>query len=702
MPPAPGSVGRPISQAPKVFDEAKLAAMSEPLTVKIDKLKGNTRMPITLPDHEDGSSGMTGWTSDDVRKIDNWLVTEWSGGGLYEVTVTDSSNPSLIMKWQPYWDVKDYPEKTPPTVASAHVTGGTQQRQPPQQPQPPIPLHGARMSTAWPNGLPQGLPSNNYPQPQPSHYGPQALGQQSMYHPAPMPPPPQVGTQTYAAWAHEYDRRKADEELKQLRDQAHKNEIERVRAEAEAKARAAQASTEKELSELRSMVASLTSTIREKAAAPAGPDPAFIELREQNKRLEERLEREKAEREQDRRDREMKEAIAKQAEEAKRDREAMDRKFEQMIASMNSNKNDPFVEMVKEMQRVSAEQIKEVSRNMKEAIDKISGGQLKPLEIIDLMQRSNSGIEAATNRLAGVYDKVIDTQQKVTENALAMQPQGSPVVDTIREGISGLQNFANKYVEATERNQRFAMGAQVQVAQAQAAAAQATSGVGLGGPAILVQQPGQPIVTPAPTPDPQLPAAQPASQPPSAPANKPARVERLWGRTDEEWFGTVALPEIIQLREGAKVFLEAMHHIATHGSGEIPENAIRPDQAAWGVLYAKMESVKTGLVIPALRDLLDTNQLPELISVLLPDTNQPYRDEMLAKLDEYMKKAAKGEEIPAPSEQPDLDANDDDDDDDDDAPENVDGKVGGERAANGAVQPLPAKPAKAQPAARRA
>lgn len=687
MPPAPGSVGRPISQAPKVFDEAKLVAMVEPLSVKIDKLKNNTRTPITLPDHEDGTSGMTGWTIDDVRKIDNWLVTEWSGGGLYEIAVTDSSNPSQIMKWQPFWNPAEYPEKTPPTVASAHVgNNGAQSRA--QQPQPPIPLHGARMSTAWPNGLPQGLPSNNYQQP--SHFGPQALGQQPMaYHPAPMPPPPQVGTQTYAAWAHEYDRRKADEELKQLRDQAHKNEIERVRTEAEAKARAAQASTEKELSELRSMVASLTATIREKSTAPAGPDPALVELREQNKRLEERLEKQAAQADAERRDREMRESIKAQAEEAKRDREAMERRFETLMTQMSSNKSDPLVEMIKEIQRSNAEALKELSRNMKDAIDKISSGQMSPLQIVDMMQRSNAGIEQATNRLAGVYDKVIETQQKVTENALQMQPQGSPVVDTIREGISGLQNFANKYVEATERNQRFAMGAQVQVAQAQAAAAQAASGAGLGGPAVVVQQPGQPIVTPAPTPDPQLPAAQPTNQSAAAPA-KPARVERLWGRTDEEWFGTVALPEIIQLREGAKVFLEAMQHIATHGSGEIPENAIRPDQAAWGVLYAKMESVKTGLVIPALRDLLDTNQLPELISVLLPDTNQPYRDEMLAKLDEYMKKAAKGEEIPAPSEQPDLDDDDGDDDGDDDAPENVDGKAGGARSPS----PKPAKPAR--------
>src|SRR5262249_18018446 len=106
--------GAPIKQPPKTFDDAKLQAMTEPLTVRVERLKNNTRSPIPLPDNADGSPGSTGWSREEIQRIDAWVVREvrGGGGGLFEVSVTDSSQPNpIVMKWQPYFNPMDYPER---------------------------------------------------------------------------------------------------------------------------------------------------------------------------------------------------------------------------------------------------------------------------------------------------------------------------------------------------------------------------------------------------------------------------------------------------------------------------------------------------------------------------------------------------------------------------------------------------------------
>lgn len=104
--------------APKVhkergFDNAKLQNMAEPLTIRVVKIKANTKQPIELPG-KDGSAPGTNMTREDVLKLEGF-IREWSGGGYYEGQVTDANG--LSMEWPFGWDPRLYPEKIPPSDA---------------------------------------------------------------------------------------------------------------------------------------------------------------------------------------------------------------------------------------------------------------------------------------------------------------------------------------------------------------------------------------------------------------------------------------------------------------------------------------------------------------------------------------------------------------------------------------------------------
>lgn len=106
--------------APKVFDPVKLDQMIEPLSVRVEKVRGNTRSLIPLPAGEDSGVQGANWSKEDVGGLEAWLVNEWSGGGMYAISVTDSSQPVPNKhEWQIFYAPSDYPEKVPPTLSAA-------------------------------------------------------------------------------------------------------------------------------------------------------------------------------------------------------------------------------------------------------------------------------------------------------------------------------------------------------------------------------------------------------------------------------------------------------------------------------------------------------------------------------------------------------------------------------------------------------
>jgi hypothetical protein len=173
------------------FDQVKLQGMHEPLTVRVEKMRGNVRQPIELPSKGSELTGFsppgTNWTRDEVLQLENFVLTKWSGGGYYEFTVTDSKGDRMI--WQGVWDPRVYPERIPPNTADAAVIGAAQTSMPVAGPQlvpSSVQPFGSSQQSGWPpNGNALGYnnpphtgplmstPVNGYPAQQPQQQQPQ-------------------------------------------------------------------------------------------------------------------------------------------------------------------------------------------------------------------------------------------------------------------------------------------------------------------------------------------------------------------------------------------------------------------------------------------------------------------------------------------------------------------------------------------------
>jgi len=172
------------------FDQVKLQGMHEPITVRVEKMRGNVRQPIELPAKGDQQTGFqppgVGWSRDEVLNLENFVLTKWAGGGYYEFTVTDAKNER--MTWTGVWDPRLYPEKIPPNTAEAAFVGAvpTAPVAGPQQVPPAAQPFGSAAQSGWPGSFAAGY--NN-----PPFSGPTMT-------PAP-PPPPQMPSQAPPMWS---------------------------------------------------------------------------------------------------------------------------------------------------------------------------------------------------------------------------------------------------------------------------------------------------------------------------------------------------------------------------------------------------------------------------------------------------------------------------------------------------------------------
>lgn len=176
------------------FDQVKLQGMHEPLTVRVEKMRGNVRQPIELPPKGDEQSGFqppgTNWTRNEVLGLENFVLTKWSGGGYYEFTVTDAKGDR--MTWQGVWDPRIYAEKIPPNTQEAALMSPPPIAQggPQMVPTTAQPL-GMQMQTGWPPSS-NSLGYNNPPHTGPvmPHVVPAPPQQQGAPAPAPSQAPP--------------------------------------------------------------------------------------------------------------------------------------------------------------------------------------------------------------------------------------------------------------------------------------------------------------------------------------------------------------------------------------------------------------------------------------------------------------------------------------------------------------------------------
>lgn len=657
------------TQSPRAYDDAKLAAMVEPLTIRIEKIKGTSRTPVPLPEGEDGKQGGTEWAKEDVRGMENWLVTEWTGGGLYEITVTDSSPTPNVMKWSPYWNPADYPEKLPPPLAAAA------RQQPTATSLPPTPQ--VRMP-AFPNGFPSFPQATGPTAPQAPQWYPQP---QQFYMPQPpLPPAPTPGSPQWAAWQDAAEKRRLDEELRLMREQAAQREREALNAKHDAQLAAERQASEQRTRALEQQISELRNLMTaQNASTQKNPELEALRMQLDAQRqqmeiqaraaeaaraaAEQKANEERREREAERREREMKDLIKSQQETAQRQIEEMRRQMEAqqreaaqaaLLAAQAANKQDPMIPMfmqmmqsqteaAKEAARQNADAIKEVARNQAASMAQLQSTMMTPIQAMQLVKDSASQADGATAKVQQLFGTVIDMQQKVMENALQMQPSGSPVPGLIEKGIDTVQATIERYVGAKSTEERVKAQAQAQIVEAQSrayvAAQQAQSGA---------------IVTPPPVEQAQLAGvnnvvpitegkkkskkrAAAAEQPTGAatvPTPEPVvtgdNTKRL-GRTDVQWFGPL-LAEVEQLRMGIDRFMESMQmeppRLDAHGQLE----GIGPEMAAMGIQQAVGEVMRRQVAIPAMVDLLFQQRFADFVDVLIPNAPQQYRDDLVSML----------------------------------------------------------------------
>lgn len=626
------------SIAQKVFDPLKLEAMTEPLSVRVEKMKGNVRTPIPLPPGADGSQQGTNWSKADVNGLEQWLVTDWAGGGHYLITVSDSTLPTPTkMDWAVFYAPAEYPEKIPPTLSAA--------AQPERVASTPAPQVRPMSNFSYPSAFPNGLPAVQAAQPAPVAPAPAPAPQAYYAAPAYAPPAPSWRDRlsepsNSANAAAEAERRRLEEQVREMQAQVARAREEQIQAQhkaelerAEQRMRAEQAALREQFDGLKGTIAQLAQTLTASATAkPAGPDPEVLALRE-----EIRAQRERAE--QERRDREMRDLIQRQQDETRRQAE----QFQLQLAQLQTKAPDPLLAFMQENARQQADAAKEQARSQQAQMERLQSFMMNPRDIMAMSRESSNGIDQVTRQITGAYQDILQMQRQAVEMTLQLASPSEGIGTVVDKNLDRLAGLADRYFGNKTREAVEAQRSQAQIAAAQATAMQAQATAmqvqaGLSGAAVPAAAPAP--VESAPTPELAAPTG------PQAPRNL--------GKTDAEWFGPI-IPQVEQLRQGVATYLESIQQKPVRVDKDGDPEGISSAGAAHSVMMAIGVVVERQLPIPAMQELILTGRVVDFVNVLLPEAPAPFRDEVI----ELLKKAL-------------ADDGDEDEDDDEDEDEDED------------------------------
>lgn len=657
-----------------VFDPVKLQSMTPPLTVRIERVKGNVRQSMPMPRRDGYAAPGQGFVQDEVMEIEQWTVSSF-GGGTYAFTITDSSNPPELMTWTQVWNEQQYPPQTPAPLRSEIA------------PQPPVYEPAAQMQGAptWaptpfsnpfgqPIAAPPGAPSvaNNH-QPWPPFssapsWGYPAWGVQQQ----PAAASPREDYRREAEQARltavemkgslerlaEENRRLAAEAAKAMQarpeDSALKQQLEREREERHKAELAAQQAAFK--AELAAITAQLT--------ANKGPSDAEVRVAaleaESRRKDEERRREDEARRDREAEARQRAEDDRRRSDELKAIRDesqaaiaAANARTEAILASINAQpKVDPMqqlmmqmllnnTESAKEQARLQAETARETARiqadaakdRAREQTDLLNGLKtymMSPIEVARMIGDASQGQHQFVGTMTKTFSDAFGTMRDTYRNMMeAMQGPGeSPVLRVIEGGVQSAKEMFERWNQSKATTQVAAMNAQRDVATAQAAAMrpimpheqraaqapQPANGNGNGnGTPTSGWQPPPPVAQQAPQPQ----QAGLGNAVASVPVGDPTL--RKGGRTDAEWFGD-ALPDVLALREGIIDFIGSVSMNPPRIGDDNRPIGIGPDQAALVAILAAQHIMQTGLKgIPAFEYLFQEKMYDALMDIILPD-----------------------------------------------------------------------------------
>jgi hypothetical protein len=633
----PATVIRP----PKVFDLAKFESMVEPFTVRVEKIKGSTKYEIPMPPDAGGGAPGTGWSKDQTRELQTWLVNEWSGGGHYGIAITDSSVPPQMMEWNAYYPPHEFPEKVPPTLQGAFlpnvpVPGSVAAAHPVNQGRSPMAQFSGSGSSLPPASMfpQQTMPA---PAPQPGYY----------------PPPPYYATPIAPAVAAAQPNNEVAmlrEALAQQREQNVQREFERRLAEikADSDRRVAEMQTT-----MQAMVEKLTASMQ--AAARPAVDPQIEHLREQTRMLQEQDRRRVEEMDRMRREQEMRDQIKASQEQMARLVDESNRRFEAFMAS-NANKGpDPQIMMFQQMFAAQMDAMKEISRTSQSQLDRVQNFMMRPQDVLAIAKESATSADQVAVNMSRQWEQMFNVSRQLTEQAAQLNSGGggNEVIGLIREGAGKLGEWAEKYTGSKAKENIAQVNAQAEIAKAQADVTKAQlermsemarMEAALKSGAVVQMPDGsyraggaapQPAISAPPMGVPGRPwvapkaAAAAAGGLNGAPASNVVPINdgqrRVKGRTDLEWFGII-LPNVKQLRDEVAAFIKALEQTPPQKAG------LSPEEATMAIQMAAAEVMNRQIPIPAMVDLLLQGMVPDFLDVLLPDAPQSYRDDVVKLL----------------------------------------------------------------------
>ena len=684
----------PAKTHPKVliFDQAKLQAMAEPLTVRVERVKGNAHqvMPLTIKDGWPAAG--QGWNQEEVMGLEGWTLDAY-GGGTYRFTVTDANNEQMV--WVQMFSTQQYPEKVPaPAVAASTPAAGNPNplawasMPATQSPQTAVPSWGGSNFGAPP--MPPGVIPFPYQQPF------QFTTQRNGYGPQPSAP--------------------ANDELGRLRQEAeaarlqaieerHKRELDRVlddnrRMNEQARTAAApsedpamrerlerereerfKASLDAERARADAAIQLMLAKIEaQKQTGPSEADQRVARLEEENRRTEERR---------------------RQEDQIKEMRDESRRREDQMMAMITALKDqprgpDPMIQMMmmqnqqqmeaakegarmqaeaaKESARLNAEAARERTREQADLLGNLKHYMMSPTEVARMINDGQQGQHMFVKSMAGTFNDVAGVMRDWFQNmaqTMGGQPE-SPAVRVIEGAVASAKDMCERWNQGKTQTEVARANAQARMAQSQAEAYSAVNR-----PATA---PG-PVVTPPPAPMPSTPgitttppngdaqAAAGWSAPPPVTQAPPLRK----GKTDEEWFGP-ALKDISDIREAANLFCESVAmdppRMREDGSGPA---GVGPDEAAMMIMQASAFIRAKVKETPVLADqvkafsyLFEQGMISQLVEVIFPDVHPGYREDCC----HFLFRLLDGKPLHDPNEEQDGDDGDDGDQTGDDDPDN--------------------------------
>jgi hypothetical protein len=617
------ATAKPQPQKKAEYDEAKLAQMTPPLTVTVEKIVAGRKQPIELPIKPGENIAGQGWSADDVRELPTFLGRKAVGAGIVAIKVTDVNN--VGMQWEWFFSPQDYERLAAP---SNDPTAAALAAMPPpqvmiQQPGAPAPQAFAQMQDPYSGWLgtvsrqPQQIPGGMQPA---GTYRP--IPQQQHQQGAPMYP--QLAPVPSIAAA-------PDDRLREEREARIRLESEISRKDLENRYKEQIGSVNTEVRQLAAQLGQVVQLVQQRPGATE--EAASVQsLKEQIARLEAANREDK-----------ITQLIAQQAAQTQALLAQMKADSDRAIAALTSQLAakptgpDPTLMMMMEMQKQQqASQLQYM-----QMLSSQNQSQLGPREWIDLTRSMNTGAE----QQATAFSKAWELMMQGVETILHAQGPGvHPAIEMIGQGIQAAAGMVERQAEAKEK---------VGTAQAQAAMYQAQANAQLA--AQLAQRgqlagPAQPQAAPARDAQAEQDAADAAEQDAadaddaseteqqqqqqastnvrpagvSSGAARPAPIvdaeaQAARKKADREMFGA-ALQSIQKLRKKVR-------------DGEFDQQT-----AAAAILQGVDQIMKLKVKVPIM-DLWAAGQLADVLELMLPDATMKFREQVIEAIVQIVQQA---------------------------------------------------------------